>query len=235
MLRYYLYIYLVIILLVLTIPITLRFKCSRHKEDAHLTVCWRPFGLTPLWKLELPVVKLKFDGLAPILKIIGELEAVHQKPVVKKEAEIKPSPWYKFPKIVKLTPALTMAFFKMVSINKKFLKHVYCKKFYWRTEFGFDDASLTGFTAGMLWAVKSIVYRVLSININMNPDKDRLRVVPNFEQPGLRLDFDCILAVRLGHIIIAGLRILALVIPFVFKTVQLKGVRVWQKIIQLNH
>ncbi|WP_366922387.1 DUF2953 domain-containing protein [Metallumcola ferriviriculae] len=237
MFKYYLFFYPLIVLAVFTIPVTVRFMYNRHRADDHLMVYWRPFGLIPLGKLEIPVITLHFEGLQPIVELLGELEAIHQRPIIKKNLKIrsKSLPWYKLPKIISITPEVGVAMYKVIYINKKLMRNIRCKKLYWQTEFGFRDASLTGLTAGSLWAFKNMVYQFMASNMKMNPRKDTLEVLPNFERPGFQLDFDCIVSMRLGHIIIAGSRVMLLVISLAMKTVQMKGVKAWQKIIQLNH
>ncbi len=234
MFEYYFLIIPVITLIAIIMPISVRLRYSRHASNDHFMVYYRPFHYIPMFKLELPIIQLRFQGLEPYLKIFGELEGINQKPVVKSEVKVTKPPWYKLPKILNLTPEYLVAGAKLVTINRNLLSRVGCLKLQWDTEFGFKDASITGITAGTLWAGKSLLVQQISRSIKMGHQVIKLNVTPNYDKPGLRIEFDCILRVRLGYIIIAGVRVLKLIVSLII-TSQTKGVSVWQRITQLNH
>ncbi|MBO8168310.1 MAG: DUF2953 domain-containing protein [Thermoanaerobacteraceae bacterium] len=236
MLKYYIFlIFILIATLVVLMPVTVRLRFSRDRADDHLVVYWRPFNLIPMGKMEIPLVQLRFDGFKPYLEILGEFELLRQKPVVKKEVEVKQAPWYQLPKIIQLTPELLVAAVHLASISRWFLRHVHCLAFQWKTEVGFADASATGIAVGALWAFKNLVLQQLVKYIRISPESNRINVIPDFNNPGLRTDFDCILTVRFGYIIIAGLRVLKVGLSLIKSFMQVKGVKVWRKIIQFNH
>ena len=235
MFKYFVYIIPVILLiLIILMPVSIRLRYSRRSSDDHFMVYYCPFHNITMFKLEIPIVQLRFQGLEPYLKLFGELEGISPKPVVKSEVKVKTPPWYKLPKILNLTPEYIVAGTKLVTINKDLLNRVACLKLQWETDFGFKDASITGITAGTLWAAKSLLVKQISRSIKMGHRVIKFNVTPNYAKPGLSVDFDCILRVRLGYIIIAGVRVLKLIMSLII-TSQTKGVSVWQRITQLNH
>ncbi|HHX51259.1 MAG TPA: hypothetical protein GX711_07460 [Clostridia bacterium] len=50
----------------------------------------------------------------------------------------------------------------LIKISRQFLKNVTCHRLEWATQIGSSDASLTGYTAGLLWWIKFSLYRLLS-------------------------------------------------------------------------
>lgn len=79
------------------------------------------------------------------------------------------------------------------------------KDIYWRTEIGFGDAALTGMSIGIINILKGNVYAILH-NIKIKPKKIYFKVVPNFNREILKTDIHSIFKVKIGYIIIAGLK-----------------------------
>ncbi|WP_432664834.1 DUF2953 domain-containing protein [Wukongibacter baidiensis] len=79
--------------------------------------------------------------------------------------------------------------------------------FFWNTEVGFDDAALTGLSIGIINIFKSNVFVMLN-NTSIRPNNICLKVLPNFNRQTLKTNIHSIFKVKLGHIIIAGLKYL---------------------------
>lgn len=79
------------------------------------------------------------------------------------------------------------------------------KILYWKTEIGFDDAALTGMSIGIVNILKGNVYAMFN-NIRIRPKKIYFKVVPNFNREILKTDIHSIFKVKIGYIIIAGLK-----------------------------
>lgn len=87
-----------------------------------------------------------------------------------------------------------------------FLKKVYIRHFTWHTAIGVSDAAHTAQLVGMIWALKGsvlgLVFRFMNLKCRPN-----VSVQPNFQQPLFRLFFSCMITFRIGHAIIAGLKV----------------------------
>lgn len=93
-------------------------------------------------------------------------------------------------------------------ISRRFFKGIRCRKLYWVTRVGFADPAVTGMVVGLLWAGISAVVTRFYRNVTVLAPNPQIRVEPSFGQPVLRLDFDCIISLRIGHIIITGVALL---------------------------
>ncbi len=77
----------------------------------------------------------------------------------------------------------------------------------WKTEIGFDDAALTGITIGLINILKSNIF-VMFKNIKLKPEKIHLKVTPNFKKEILKTNIHCIFTMKIGYIIVTGLKYL---------------------------
>jgi hypothetical protein len=85
----------------------------------------------------------------------------------------------------------------------KLLKAVTCETFYWKTTYGSEDAAVTGYTAGMLWAVKKTALARMKRRLSFSSEPV-VQVKPVFGKSCLEVDFRCIFSLRLGKVINAS-------------------------------
>jgi hypothetical protein len=76
------------------------------------------------------------------------------------------------------------------------------------TEVGSSDAMETALLSGVCWAVIGVGLGYFSRIVRLEPNVPQVQVVPNFRAPSWRLQADCILRLRLGHAIVAGIWLL---------------------------
>ncbi|WP_432409500.1 DUF2953 domain-containing protein [Wukongibacter sp. M2B1] len=103
---------------------------------------------------------------------------------------------------------------KIINMVKKYknvihyiLDRINLHTFFWKTEVGFDDAALTGLAIGIINIFKSNIF-VMFNNISIRPRNIHLKVLPNFNNRTLKTNIHSIFKVKLGYIIIAGLKYL---------------------------
>lgn len=77
----------------------------------------------------------------------------------------------------------------------------------WKTEIGFEDAAVTGITTGIINIFKSNLFAILN-NRKNKPKTIHLKITPNFNNEVLKTNIRCIFTVKIGYIIIAGLKYL---------------------------
>jgi len=85
-------------------------------------------------------------------------------------------------------------------------------------ELGTGDAALTGLTIGALWSLFGAARGLATRSLRFAPGQPQLLVTPRFDRAALRLRLSCILTLRVGHIIVAGSKLLQ---------VRAKGVSSW--------
>nr|WP_275582022.1 DUF2953 domain-containing protein [Bacillus ectoiniformans] len=95
----------------------------------------------------------------------------------------------------------------MNTVARRFLKKVIIKEVKWKTAAGSRDAALTGVAAGSIWMVKSSLLGVASQVVKMK-QMPMMHVAPVFGQNILQTEFFCILTLRPGYAIVAGIKIL---------------------------
>jgi hypothetical protein len=90
----------------------------------------------------------------------------------------------------------------------KYVKsRVIINKFQWHTVLGAGDAAVTGMATGVLWSVKTLVSFILNLIFKMKRVPD-LNITPCFDGTMLRVRIDCILSIKIGHAITAGIILL---------------------------
>jgi hypothetical protein len=92
------------------------------------------------------------------------------------------------------------------SIVKKFMSHISVTKFEWHTKFGIGDAAYTGMAVGIGWSFKYGVIALLSkyMKLKVSPI---LTITPSFQQPTSQTKLVCMIHFRIGHAMLAGMRI----------------------------
>lgn len=102
---------------------------------------------------------------------------------------------------------------KYKKIHKKYVKSfeyisrkVIINKIFWISELGTGDAAITGITAGFFWMLKSnLIYFIQS---RYNVDDFYIDIIPYYQEEKLKTSFDCIITLKIGYIIIAGMKYL---------------------------
>lgn len=92
-------------------------------------------------------------------------------------------------------------------IIKTFARQVHVDKLVWRSAIGNDDAAATGTLAGLVWGIKSCMIGLLSSFVTMSA-MPKLDVQPLFNEKRLETEFEGMFRFRIGHAMLAGIRIL---------------------------
>jgi hypothetical protein len=79
------------------------------------------------------------------------------------------------------------------------------KKLEWVSEFWLANASSTGLLTGLAWSVKGIVLSAVSAYSRLETTPC-ISVRPNFQKPLFHTLVDCIFSIRIGHIMLGGLK-----------------------------
>jgi len=190
------------------IKLDLQVEYLKDNENDHLRVGFKMLQGLIGYKVKIPVIDWRGYGLNPSIRMKSEWKA---SPGSEREEEIEAG--ILFPYLIGKIPPLHKIHFialRLLRINGWILKHVKCKKFLWKTRLGFKDPAFTGISAGMLWIVKDYLYRKLRGNVKEMLDKPEIQVLPNFEEKRLQTQLNCIFTLTLGHIIIAGIRLVIL-------------------------
>jgi hypothetical protein len=106
------------------------------------------------------------------------------------------------------------AFKRNKTIITPILKYISRKtkvsNFYLKLGLGTGDAAATGVLYGVTWIVIGNIMTFTRCYLNIYEPK--IVVIPIFSQVQLSVDFNCIISLKLGHIINAGIRAVPAVI-----------------------
>lgn len=91
-------------------------------------------------------------------------------------------------------------------IVRQFLSKVYITKFNWNTTLGIGDAAQTGLIVGLGWSLKGTLLGVISqyMKLMVHP---AISITPSFQIPISETKLSCIFHFRIGHAILAGIRL----------------------------
>lgn len=109
----------------------------------------------------------------------------------------------------RVTDALSNAKSDIYALFSSISKHLVIKKVLFETEYGLSDAAKTGMSYGAVWGVVSCA---LSAIDNFSEIKDlELNIYPVFDRECFNLRTNCIISIKIAHIISIGIKILKII------------------------
>ncbi|WAA11687.1 DUF2953 domain-containing protein [Fervidibacillus halotolerans] len=96
---------------------------------------------------------------------------------------------------------------QFLQIGKSILKYMRVHQLEWRSAIGMEDAAQTGVFIGLGWTVKGNIIGMISryTRLKMKP---KVHIQPIFNQNIFETFLRCIVRIRLGYAILAGIQIL---------------------------
>ncbi|MGG5254773.1 DUF2953 domain-containing protein [Neobacillus sp. SM06] len=193
---------LFLLILVLFTKLTIYINYYHRNDNDDLKIEFRAlFGLFK-YKKDIPLIKVDDDSPSIILK--GKTKMGPQE----SESDLQ---------VNKITPSKVISSLKnfreilehVIQFNvvlRKFLRKVTIQQFHWSTVVGVGDAALTGMLTGGLWAVKGSIVGLLSRYFRLK-EKPEIKILPQFQQMIIQTELSCMFQFRIGHAIIAGLKL----------------------------
>lgn len=180
-------------------------KYQRTEDDDRLSleiVFWRFFN----YKIDIPIIMLKQKLTSVSLITRTELETggIDSKELRGQSREYKVDSLRDIQHIIEHLPYL-----KMIIIDfSQFLRHLRLERFVWRIGIGTPDAAATGILSGIVWALMGNVTSFFYQQIAAGWAAPELKVEPNFKKEGFTTSLDCIFKIRVGNIMVTGLKLL---------------------------
>lgn len=203
----YFIVFLVIILLVCIILISnvrIYLHYQQKEKDNFFKIELRAlFGLI---KYSVDVPKIKVDDDSPSILMEQEIQSSIAKEKLKNEAEKHVGP-DDVQKSIHDIHELIEHIVHFKNIIKEFLKKIEVHQFEWRTVIGVNDAALTGIVAGALWTLKGGSVGIISHFMKLK-SQPIIEITPNFQNLVSSTSFKCMLQVRIGNAILAGIKLL---------------------------
>ncbi len=196
---------LICLLISLVIKAVVDFRYSRNDEQDHLVISIK--ALHSLWKysITLPTFQFEWDD-GPQLKVdqttksgTGSIrKAKHQVRFRFWREDFFYLLWPKIPGILS----------QLQKIHSKFNRGIHCKFLKCHLEIGFRDPIQTALVVGSFWAILYSSLARFYRQVTMDTDHPQVHIIPQFQKPGFSCEIHCIFNLRIGHIIIAGLKLL---------------------------
>lgn len=196
----------VMVILLTTLRIKIEYKREKENDRVHMEIqAWK--GLIR-YRQDIPALELQNLKIPPVTEKAWE-SPVNDQPLLKKKSRPTQGSSEPSGRGNKLKAAIRFA--KHVrhfrQIVQSFLKKIKLEHFEWRTGIGTGEAADTGVFSGLIWAVKGSIVGTLSHLLTLRA-APRLRVDLAFQQPFLSTHLVCIVRLRIGHAIIAAIRML---------------------------
>ena len=179
---------------------------SKKGRDDRLQVRVTALRKIISFKVEVPVVEWLFLEGGPGVRFSTAWEHTPGPEGGRKVKEEIPVP--KLPERLPPLRRIVSIVLQVVRINSWLFGKINCTRFSWKTRLACGDAALTGIGGGLLWGLKGWMMGNIHRNVNMLDTRAEINVFPEFEGQGLVTEFHCIFNLRVGYIIIAGIRFL---------------------------
>lgn len=154
------------------------------------------------YRMELPFLKLfKNKNFVDSFNLNSDIE-LGKKEVIKDNQQEN----FNFNEI-KIIYKETQAFYRKYYPSIQYIHNrVTIEQIAWATEVGVEDAAVTAIATGVFWMIKSNL--VALIYNSFTTDNIQLNVTPYYGGEKFSTTLDCIITLKLGHIIIAGFKII---------------------------
>lgn len=192
----------VLILIILITKVKIFLDYFHGNDNDHLKITIKAWGGLIKYKVEIPVIKV--DDNTPT--IVAE-----QKISTGPDENMKQD---KTTQVGKTDLLNSLNDFKQLlthvaglhKIIRNFLSKITLRKIEWHTMVGVGDAAATGVITGAFWAVKGGVIGLLSHYMKLK-DMPVMSITPSFQHAVSITSFKCMIQVRVGHAILAGIKL----------------------------
>lgn len=187
-----LYIVLGLIFLTLTLyimPVNISISIKNYNSNVRITLGLKTlYGLLNL-ETGIHVLKLTFENGKPIIKYESEVAEGERSLHLKIRDLLRK---YEYKRNIVDSPL------------KHIIKKILIKNFYLKLGMGTDDAAMTGVLYGTAWIIIGSIMTLTGSHVKIKAP--RIVIVPVFGRVSLSIDFSCIIRIKTGHIINAGIR-----------------------------
>lgn len=191
---------IIVLIIIISSKIVFNIKFLKDNKNDEMIITIKLFHGVYTYKKEIPLIDLDVEDKKLKLEVSEESETNTTNGIINenhKKFDIE-TIIYKIRKAHKI-------FIKYYKPINYLINRVYWQSLVWRTEIGLDDAAITGFSTGLIGIFKGNILSFL-YNQNIKFEKFNVKAVPNFESEIIKTSIDCIFSIKIGYIIIAGLK-----------------------------
>ncbi|KMY51256.1 DUF2953 domain-containing protein [Peribacillus loiseleuriae] len=192
-----LFIFILIFITKLNIYITY----SHIQKDDHFHLKLRAWGGIIRYSIKIPVIKVAEDSASLVYKKENGINANNAGKDDVKDFTVEEM-LISFENMKNLIKHV----FGFHILVRKFLNKVKVKTFQWHSLIGTGDAVLTGISVGGSYAIKGSIIGLLSRYIRFK-EMPIYSITPDYQKASASTSFFCIVEFRIGHAIVAGIKI----------------------------
>lgn len=190
------------ILLILITKVKILLDYFHGNDNDHLTMTFKAWGGLITYKIEVPVIKIDDDS--PTL--VAETKVKTGKDETVKNEKTEQIDHNDMLNSLRDFKQLLTHIAGLHTIVRKFLKKITVSQVKWHSLVGVGDAAATGVLTGALWAAKGGIIGVLSHYMKLK-EMPVMSITPSFQYAVSQTSFSCIFKVRVGHAILAGIKL----------------------------
>ncbi len=200
-----LYISIVLIAILLLVSLSsIKIKIKLLKDNSCEEIIFHFYALYGLikYRMEIPFVEImnKSNSVAAT-EINSDIEITNKETV--KQHKNREFSWRELETIYNKANLM----YKRYRMGIRYInKRLVMEDISWTTEVGVSDAAATAITTGVFWAVKSNIVALLIKKMSLK--SYHVNVLPYYGADKFNTSLDCIITLKIGYIIIAGLKIL---------------------------
>jgi hypothetical protein len=190
---------LLISIMFMKLSVTIFFQHAQDDDECRITIATL-FGLLR-YTIDIPLVQIDKQSAGVV---VSHKESVNDAPsgkAKKKKYNLKEIA-YSF----KESKDFVRHVVHFHVIIRKFMARVSVTKFEWHTKIGTGDAAQTGMIVGVGWSLKYAIVALVSKYMKLK-EAPFLSITPSFQQPISEMKFICMIHFRIGHAMLAGIRI----------------------------
>lgn len=184
-----------VLFLFMDIEVAVRYLEEGEENGVFLEV----FYLNRLFKREYSYKNLRFrlGRLLPIVQGKKEVEGEKGEPVWGWDLKVGLEEARKY---LSNIMSFRSGLYHFQPLKSFYLRTIEIKEFFWETNLGGRDAMATGLLSGGLWGIKGALLAYIGNKVRLR--KASIKVVPRFDREGFQTSFNCILRIKVIHIII---------------------------------
>ncbi len=195
---------LIIFAVIIISPITINIKMLKDNNNDEVIINFKLLYGIIKFKLEYPLINIEVNKKNINLKFKEE-----RKSKIKSNLSKDNKQSINIDKLMSQLNSAKGIFNEYKDILNYILSRINWKLLYWISEIGTNNAASTGLITGLISIIKSNLV-VFMNNRNYEFEKVRMDTAPNFKKLVFRTKLNCIFSIKVGYIIIAGLKFLKL-------------------------
>ncbi|OQP04625.1 hypothetical protein BSK33_02755 [Geobacillus sp. 44B] len=189
-------------LAMMKLSVTIFFQHAQDDDEWKITFRTL-FGIVR-YTVHIPLVKVETTSTSPGIVIAHKKSMENTANSKEKRSKYTPK---EIMNILRKAREFTERVVHLNDIMKNFFRHVSITKFEWQTKIGTGDAATTGMMVGLGWSLKYSVLAVCSKYMKLKTTP-MITIIPSFHQAVSETKFICMIHFRIGHAILAGIRVI---------------------------